>query len=221
VKQSQRIDYIRLTEGLVAQGLADPAAVQDVVRQAQETGALLSELLVGEAIVSDYDLARVACEVFGLPFVPVDVYAPAEAAREGIDPDFLRRFSLVPLDRYGKLLTVAMPCVVPADVLANLSQRCDAVVLPVVSTLSANRRWLDENIPKVEVEVPVSALPKAPAEAKGAWTEMFDAADAAVRLDLDAPELEGLGPDLEDDSPRGPKASVDLDLDLEPLEPDA
>ena len=200
MKQSQRIDYIRLTAGLVAQGLADPAAVQDVVRQAQETGALLSELLVGEAIVSDYDLARVACEVFGLPFVPVDVYAPAAAAREGIDPDFLRRFSLVPLDRYGKLLTVAMPCVVPADVLANLSQRSDAIVLPVVSTFSANRRWLDEHLPKQRVDVPGSALPKGSSGASGAWTEMFDAADAAVRLDLDAPEL---------------------DLDLEPLDPDS
>lgn len=215
--QNQRIDYLRLTEAIVAHGLADPAAVQDVVRQAQETGVLLSELLVGEAIISDYELARVSCEVFGLPFVPVDVYTPSEEAREGLDPEFLRRFALVPLDRYGKLLTVAMPCVVPADVLSNLSERADATVLAVVSTYSANRRWLDEQLPKPKVDEPGGALPRAAAEAKGEWADMFDAADAAVQLDLgDDSEEEGV--------PQASEAAdldLDLDLDLEPLEPDA
>ncbi len=193
MKHNQRLDYTRLSEALSERGIASPVALQDALQQSVETGDLLPAILVDENIVSDWELARVVSEVFNVPFLTVDSYAPDEGAREGLDPAFLRRFCLVPLDRFGDLLTVAMPAVVPSEVLKNLSQQAEAQVLPVVGTVLSNRRWLQEHLPEPKAQLDDIAAPLPGADPALGWESMFDEADQAVKLDLvDLPELEEL-----------------------------
>ena len=212
MKINQRLDYTRLTEALGELGLVSPEALQAALEQSMTTGALLPGLLVDDGLVADWELSRVSSEVFNLPFLTVDVYAPSEEAMQDLDPEFLRRFALVPLDRYEKLLTVAMPAMVPTDVLTNLARRADAHVIAVVGSVASNRRWLEDHLPEPDpsatpdqvagalpnLDNVAAALPDVQV-ADGAkvvdddWGGMFDAADAAVQLDI-------LGADLEEES---------------------
>jgi hypothetical protein len=189
VKTNQRLDYTRLAEALVERGLVEPVAIKSALAQALEGGLLLPQILVDEGMVSDWELARVTSEVFNLPFLTVEVYEPSADACATLDPSFLRRYCLVPLDRYEKLLTVAMPAMVPTDVLTSLARQAGAHIVPVVGTLVTNRRWLGEHVPDADatetVEAVAPALPGA-AAVDDAWAAMFDAADAAVQLDIRA-----------------------------------
>jgi hypothetical protein len=162
----------------------------------------------GEALVS-----RVVCELYHLPFLTVDQYPPSATALDGYDLAYLRHFALVPLDRFGGLVTVVMPGLVPAEVLDGLRGQ-GGRVLPVVGSVVSNRRWLEERFaPKgAPVGKPVTASAKpssipldtAPTRAplptpspkkeepvelgeEGDWGNLFDAGDEAVQLGLKKP----------------------------------
>ena len=110
---------------------------------------------------------------------PVRFRHDAEAA-EGLDTDFLIRYGLVPMSRFGQVLTVSMPGLVPADVLGLLAAQSDLVVLPVVGSDDTNRRWFEENYDSATVAEVQQA-----ADGGNGWGDMFDDANAAVMMDLE------------------------------------
>lgn len=169
LKLNQRFDYARLAEILQAKGMVDPNALRELLALAQSQGGGFTEALVSSGYVSDWDLSRVVCEIFQLPFLPVGVFEPDIKAADGLDKQFLLQHALVPVARFGQVLTVSMPALVPAEVLGMLAAENDLVVLPVVGTVQTNRNWVEANL--VQVDAPGKG---------GAWGELFDEADAAV-----------------------------------------
>ena len=146
VKSANRFDYARFGEALVERGLLDRNVLTHVLHQCTVTRSLLTELLVRENLVSDWELSRIACELYHLPFLTVEQYPPSATALDGYDLGYLRHYALVPLDRYGGLVTVAMPGLVPSEVLDGLRPGQNGRVLAVVGSVASNRRWLEERL---------------------------------------------------------------------------
>lgn len=187
-------------------GLIDRDVLAHVLQQVNATRSLLPEVLVRENLVSDWEVSRVACEIYHLPFLTVDHYPPSATALDGYDLAYLRHFALVPLDRFGALVTVIMPGLVPSEVLEGLRPGQGGRVLPVVGSVVSNRRWLEERLapknqpgarPGQPAAAPVKGIPlntrgpipaPAPQEeelqlgAEGDWGNLFDAGDEAVKL---------------------------------------
>ena len=156
-----------------------------MLQQCQTTGALLPEILVTEGFVSDWELSRVCSDLFHIPYLPVECYPPSEEARQGFDPDFLRQYGLVPLDRFGDLVTVAMPGVVPTEVLEVLGGGDSGRILPVVGSVVGNRRFIDEHFPAAQTTTaPLADLEAGGGQEDDSWASLFDDADQAVNLDL-------------------------------------
>jgi hypothetical protein len=184
VKQRYRYDYRRLATAL-----------------AERPGGQLTEAGLGAALagpeafpwavlagggISDWELSQVVCEVYGLPFLPVDRAQPdpalvAELMAAGIGP-FLRRTGLVPLAKNGSLLAVAMPALVPAEILDELQRVTGLIPAPVVGTVQTNERWLEEHVPG---EAPFPAPPEA--EAKDPPAALPRAADGGAGQELRRP----------------------------------
>lgn len=184
--KNQRLDYELLAESLRDRQLVSNDALNHVLHQVQSTGALFPALLVKDGLISDYELSRVACDVFGLPFLPVEQYAPDKALLPLLDADFLRHYALVPLDKRGKLVVMALPGMVPAEVLMEAEASLQAKIVPVIGTVTTNQRWLEENLP------PPQAL-QIDAEAEGAeWASVLDMGDSAVQSGLEGAGPEGL-----------------------------
>jgi hypothetical protein len=228
VKGTPKFDYRRFTEHLIDRGMVDRGTVSHVLQQCEATGALLSEIMVQEGLVSDWEVARVVCELYHVPFLPLKVYSANKAAMEGLDPDYLRQYGLVPLDRFGNVLTVVVPGIVPSTVLMGLVDDRRVQIVPVVGSVTDNRRWLMENLPGPDTAgVSKSARPPAagPASRPAAtevpssmddiaaalpddleWEAIFDAGEEAVQLELLGKEGEEI--DLLSDPPApGPKPS--------------
>lgn len=186
MKHTQRLDYGRLAEVLHERGLAGLDAIRELLQLSKDGGMPFCEALVTSNLVSDWDLSKVVCETFQLPFLPVDLINPNLAALEEVDGEFFRKHQIVPVDIFGQVLTVAMPALVPAEVLAHVSALTDFVVLPMVGTVESNRRWINEHM----------STGPAP-DLAGGWESMFDAADAEVTADVS----DGLGVL---DEPEGP-----------------
>lgn len=213
MKSAHRFDYARFGEALVERALIDRDVLSHVLHQVNSTRSLLPEVLVRENLVSDWEISRTVCELYHLPFLTIDHYPPSSTALDGYDLAYLRHFALVPLDRYGGLVTVAMPGLVPSEVLEGLSPGQGGRVLPVVGSVVSNRRWLEERFAPKGAAAPARpgagpaktiametrpALPKAnevqslenelQLAGDGDWGNLFDAGDEAVQLGLKKPK---------------------------------
>jgi hypothetical protein len=149
VRQRHRFDYNRL-----ATALAERLPAKELQGALARDGDFPRAVLESGGI-TDWELSQVACEIYGLPFLPVDQAQPApslvaELLAAGHGP-LLRRSGLVPLAKNGQLLTVAMPALVPAAVLDELARETGLVPAPVVGTVMTNARWLDEFVPEEEL----------------------------------------------------------------------
>lgn len=183
-KPSQRLDYARLADVLAERGMCEPAALREALNFSGRGNAPFAEAVVSASLVSDWELSRVVCEIYNLPFLTVDMYDPDPLARKGLNTAFLIEHGLVPLNRFGQLLTVAMPGMVPADVLALLSAESDLTVQPVVGTVQSNRRWIERTLHAELASVLPSITEQEVVHTSNQWGEIFDQADAAVLLDL-------------------------------------
>ena len=176
MKYSQRLDYARLAETLLERGLVAPEPVRELLQLSREGGMGFCEALVTSSLMADWELAQLISETFQLPFLPIELLVPNPEAQEEIDKDFFIQHNLVPVDVFGQILTVAMPGLVPAEVLAQIAVQTDSEILPLVSSVESNRRWVSDNL---EARV----VP----EREGGWGSIFDEADAEVLAGLEEP----------------------------------
>jgi len=184
VKNNQRLDYARLADVLADRGTCELQAVREALQFSARGNAPFAEALVNASLVSDWELSRVVCELYNLPFMPVDTYDPDPTARKGLNTAFLIEHGLVPLGRYGSLLTIAMPGMVPAEVLGLLSAETDLTIVPVVGTVQSNRRWIERHLQSELRAALPSVTPEEAAHSSNEWGNIFDQGDAAVLLDL-------------------------------------
>jgi hypothetical protein len=187
-KNNQRLEYGRLAEVLAERGLVEPQALREALQFSLQGNMPFPEALVTANLVADWELSRVVCEIYNLPFLSVDATEVDTKARQGIDPQFIQENALVPLFRFGQVLTVCMPALVPAEVLGLLAAETDLFIVPVVGTVRTNRKWIESNLKQ---DVPLAALPNAGQVQQdlngGAWSSIFDQGDAAVLSGLTPP----------------------------------
>lgn len=188
MKTNQRLGYQRLAEELVDRDLIDREAAREILQQCMADGTGFPAALVESDLVTDWELSRIVCELYNLPFLTVELATPALGAIEGLDPFFLIQHQIVPLFRHGQVLTVLLPAIVPAEVLRQLSSDSGMVVIPIVGTVRTNQAWITKHLVE-QTEVPIAMDPQ--------WSALFDDADAAV--------LNDLGPD--------PGSSLSFDTD--------
>jgi hypothetical protein len=184
VKHNQRLEYARLAEVLAERGICEMQALREALKFSGRGHAPFAEALVNASLVSDWELSRVVCELYNLPFLTVEVCEADPNARKGINSAFLIEHGLVPMGRYGQILTVAMPGMVPAEVLGMLAADTDLYILPVVGTVQTNRRWIERFLQAELAAALPTSQPGEIAQEEGEWGNIFDQADAAVLLDL-------------------------------------
>ena len=173
-KSTQRLDHARLAEVLAEKGLVEVETIRELLEASEKGGTSLPESLIDAGLITDWDLARVACETFQLAFLPIQNAKPEEELLEELDQEFLFKHGLVPLHRFGSVLTVVMPGLVSTEVLSELADSTDWTILPIVGTVEDNRRWLNDHCKAVSTEAGSGAD----------WGSLFDEGDANVQLAL-------------------------------------
>ena len=76
--------------------------------------------------------------------------------------------------------TVGIPNGFPTDVLQGLVADDSLTVVPLVGSVTSNRRWLNEHLPVPSLDSLGAALPS------DDWENIFDAGDEAVQVELQA-----------------------------------
>ncbi len=221
MKANQRFDFAQLAKVLAERGLVEPRALQEALLTSSAGGTPFPEALVAANLVADWELSRLVCELYNLPFLTVEHAAPDRETFTGLDTELLLHTGMLPLFRHGQVLTLCMPGLVPAETLALISDELEVVIRPVVGTVRSNRMWLEENLrgtagskdgrrapskiapPSIpsSVEATSAEVDEIEQLAVTGWADIFDAADAAVLLELGSDTPEDYGPEEEPEKP--------------------
>lgn len=126
----------RLGEILISQKVVTQAELDKAIAFQQQHGGLMGKILVDLGFVTEEEVALALTAQYGFPFLPLDNYEIDDTITRLVPEHVARQYCLVPIDRIGNALTVAMadPSNVQAIEDIELLTRC--VVQTFVSTPS-------------------------------------------------------------------------------------
>jgi len=183
MKGLERITNLRLAEVLTQNGLLTREEMGEAISLHESSRERFVSVLVNTGYVTEWDLAKVVAESFQLPFLLGERYETPKEMVQMFDEDFLFEHLLIPMDRFGKVLTVRMPVLVSGDVLEDVQKKFDVDVFPVVGLISENQKILFRIFPDHPKEEPKKAASPTSRMGKD-WESIFDMGDEAVKKGL-------------------------------------
>ncbi len=144
---------------LVNNGIITEKQLREAIKEKRETGQRLVSVLTGLAYVSEDKLLAQLSTLYGMDVVDVDFIIPDEKVLEMIPAEKAYHYEVLPIDRKGRYLTVAM--VDPTDISAIedlrfiTSMEINAVLAAESSIREALDRYygMDKSMAEVETEV--------------------------------------------------------------------
>ena len=131
-----RIVSKKIGELLVECGVITQEQVDKAMKIQQEKGGLLGQILVSLNYVTEEVVAQVLTAQYGFPFLPLKHYTfDAELIRV-IPATVARQYCLVPVDRIGDTLTVAMADPLNTKAIEDIEMLTRCSVQIFVSTIS-------------------------------------------------------------------------------------
>ena len=132
----KRLVAKQMGELLVEQGMLRREQLTHALQVQQERGGLLGQILVSLAYVSEESVAQALTAQYGFPYLPLKNYLIDPELVRMIPENVARQYYLIPVDRMGDSLTIAMadPLNVRAVEDVEMISRCSVQVF--VSTLT-------------------------------------------------------------------------------------
>lgn len=134
----RRIGEILVNDGIVSQEQIDEAlAIQKTSRD--PLGAILMDM----GIVTESDIARCMCVQYQLPFISMVNYELDEKLSQLVRKEILHQHKLLPFDKVGSMLLIAVSEIPPEDALAEIAKSTQMSVALYIGYLSEISRELE------------------------------------------------------------------------------
>lgn len=108
MKDFKRTSNKQLGELLVEMGVINREQVAMAVAYQKEHGGLFGEILVKLRFATEEDITQALTCQYGFPYLPLASYEIDSDVLKAIPEDVCRQFCLIPIDKIGKSLTLAM-----------------------------------------------------------------------------------------------------------------
>jgi len=190
VKGIEKITSVRLAEILTERDVVSSEVITDALYSQDKNGEPFVQVLVSGGHITEWDLAKIVTENFNLPFLMAGNYSISEEAKERFPKETLFKYTMVPLDTFGDIVTVAMPVMLSFEDIAKIQKEHNCDLFPYVGLISENKKvlgdmhkdyadWIKADSQRREEEaVKRKAAPKQEA---GDWMSIFDAGDEAIQ----------------------------------------
>ena len=98
----------QLGELLIERGIITPQQLENALITQQERGGLIGEILVELGFAKEEDIAQALTAQYGFPYLPLSNYEVDPEIINIIPGRVARQYLLVPIDKIGNNLTLAM-----------------------------------------------------------------------------------------------------------------
>jgi type IV pilus assembly protein PilB len=123
-----------LGEILVERGTITRAKLEEVLVYQKEKGILFGEALVQMQLATEEDVVQALTCQYGFPYLPLSNYEIAPEVVSIIPLNICKKYGLVPIDKIGKSLTLAMSNPLNMQALEDIETMTACSVQAFVST---------------------------------------------------------------------------------------
>jgi hypothetical protein len=140
----RRINSKPLAELLLDRGIINQAQMEQGLNIQREKGGLIGEILVELGFVKEDDVAQALTAQYGFPYLPLGNY-DVDRDITGIIPGRVaRQYLLVPIDKIGNNLTLAMSNPLNVQAIEDVELLSGCSVQTFVSTSSDIKRAIEK-----------------------------------------------------------------------------
>jgi len=105
---AKRIITKRIGEVLLERGLINRKELEQALTHQKEHGGLTGQILIQFGFITEQEVALALTAQYGFPYLPLDNYEIDNGLTELIPEPLARQYCLIPIDRIGNALTLAM-----------------------------------------------------------------------------------------------------------------
>jgi len=190
----------RLAEVLVDEGVLTKAQVTEASKYLRQPDDPLGPHLIRCGFITAWDLAKAVCTHFALPFFDLSSFRPKKDVVSLLETPFLHGYGILPIDKFGKIVTLAVCESVSPAVLQAIVDRTHLSPYMYVAPYDKIRERLEEACP---YEAPAGEAPSEAAAEKGGaapgpseegdWMAIFEEAEKKMKGSDDVELTEGSG----------------------------
>lgn len=190
VKGIEKITSVRLAEILTERDVVPSEVITDALYSQGKNGDPFVQVLVNGGHITEWDLAKIVTENFNLPFLMASTYSISDEAKERFPKETLFKYSMVPLDTFGDIVTVAMPVMLSFEDISKIQKEHHCDLFLYVGLITENQKVLTDlhkDYPqwfKKDQQRRLEEAAKRKSASKkdaGDWMSIFDAGDEAIQ----------------------------------------
>jgi hypothetical protein len=132
---------------LRAEGLLTPEQLDDVLRDAQETGERIADVVLARGLATEYDLAKALVRQLSLPYLSPKSYDAPKEALAALPATIVHQRRVLPLDVFGDVLLIATYCELEPQAVAELEADTGKRLACVISLKSDLEAALNDRYP--------------------------------------------------------------------------
>ena len=136
MRNPRRASSKQLGQVLVERGVIDHEQVLMAITYQREKGGLFGEVLVQLKFATEEDIAQALTCQYGFPYLPLANYEIDQEVISSIPENVCLQFCLIPVDKIGKSLTLAMADPLNQSAIDDVELITGATVQAFVSTSS-------------------------------------------------------------------------------------
>ena len=140
---ARRVITKRIGEILVERALVTPKQLESALAYQKEHGGLLGQILITLGYATEEEIALALTAQYGFPYLPLDSYEIDNGVTQLIPEHVARQYCLIPIDRIGNALTVAMADPSNSPAIEDIEILTNCVVQTFVSTPSHIQKAID------------------------------------------------------------------------------
>jgi len=132
----RKIANKHLGELLIERGVINRDELNMAIAYQQEKGGLIGEALVELKFATEEDIAQALTCQYGFPYLPLSNYEIDKEVIQSVPENVCRQFCLIPIDKIGKSLTLAMANPLNVQAIEDVELITTCAVQTFVSTAS-------------------------------------------------------------------------------------
>ena len=130
----RRVISKQLGELLVERGIINAQQLEHALSTQKAKGGLLGQVLVELGFATEEQIAQAITAQYGFPFLQLDSLEIEQSVIELVPEHVARQYCLIPIDRIGKGLTIAMSNPLNVQATEDIETITKCAVQPFVST---------------------------------------------------------------------------------------
>ena len=149
--KKKKIDKL-LGEILVERGVITAEQLSQALESQMKTGGLVGEVIVQMGFATEEAIAQCISFQYGVPFLPLDNYEISEDAVTVVPQSVANHYCIVPIDKIGNTLTVAMANPLNVEAAEDLEDITSLEIQIFVSTASDIRKAIQRGYKAGQVQ---------------------------------------------------------------------